>query len=219
MTTEDLRGDGSKDDENGEDVDGSRRGLTSGAMFALDQEVIDMKSIRDDEKFLALGTNIEQCLNTNLKRPHDLFDQLLLKNSLVERDWYAQLMFDVLPERNTHKLFVIMFDKIITVFAQDMFGRDGIVVKTGSMVVVSGYHAIVKMPSNEFSRICKDLSSIGDTVTIVVIEEGVKFSTKRDIGTANIVCRQNTTVDKPRGFLFDRDVLAMSFAPKDEHEA
>jgi len=25
------------------------------------------------------------------------------------------------------------------------------------------YHAIVKMPSSEFARICKDLSSIGDT--------------------------------------------------------
>ena len=24
------------------------------------------------------------------------------------------------------------------------------------------YHSIVRMPSNEFSRICKDLSSIGD---------------------------------------------------------
>ncbi|KAJ1410862.1 Proliferating cell nuclear antigen, PCNA [Sesbania bispinosa] len=59
------------------------------------------------------------------------------------------------------------------------------------------YHAIVKMPSNEFSKICKDLSSIGDTVTIAVTKEGVKFSTRGDIGTANIVCRQNTTVDKP----------------------
>ena len=25
------------------------------------------------------------------------------------------------------------------------------------------YHVIVKMPSSEFARICKDLSSIGDT--------------------------------------------------------
>ena len=25
------------------------------------------------------------------------------------------------------------------------------------------YHAIVRMPSSEFARICKDLSSIGDT--------------------------------------------------------
>lgn len=98
------------------------------------------------------------------------------------------------------------------------------------------YHAIVRMPSAEFARICKDLSSIGDTgnfcfaqkfrglcsacvfsfwklivmlrsfghlvmyvvVVISVTKEGVKFSTKGDIGTANIVCRQNTTVDKVR---------------------
>ncbi|XP_020591927.1 proliferating cell nuclear antigen [Phalaenopsis equestris] len=59
------------------------------------------------------------------------------------------------------------------------------------------YHAIVKMPSSEFARICKDLSSIGDTVVISVTKEGVKFSTRGDIGTANIVCRQNKTVDKP----------------------
>ncbi|KAG6497008.1 hypothetical protein ZIOFF_044892 [Zingiber officinale] len=59
------------------------------------------------------------------------------------------------------------------------------------------YQAIVKMPSGEFARICKDLSSIGDTVIISVTKEGVKFSTAGDIGTANIVCRQNKTVDKP----------------------
>ncbi|KAG5027429.1 hypothetical protein JHK82_023285 [Glycine max] len=62
------------------------------------------------------------------------------------------------------------------------------------------YHAIVKMPSSEFARICKDLSSIGDTgnqLCSSALEEGVKFSTKGDIGTANIVCRQNTSVDKP----------------------
>lgn len=33
-------------------------------------------------------------------------------------------------------------------------------------------------------------------VVISVTKEGVKFSTKGDIGTANIVCRQNTSVDK-----------------------
>lgn len=35
-------------------------------------------------------------------------------------------------------------------------------------------------------------------VVISVTKEGVKFSTKGDIGTANIVCRQNTSVDKVR---------------------
>jgi proliferating cell nuclear antigen len=94
----------------------------------------------------------------------------------------------------------------------------------------SEYQAIVRMPSAEFMRICKDLSSIGDTgtyicfwlvyavgyllllrmvgssscglkhlpfvVVISVTKEGVKFSTSGEIGSANIVCRQNQTVDK-----------------------
>lgn len=30
------------------------------------------------------------------------------------------------------------------------------------------YHAIVRMPSSEFARICKDLSSIGDTGLLVM---------------------------------------------------
>lgn len=30
------------------------------------------------------------------------------------------------------------------------------------------YHAIVRMPSSEFQRICKDLSSIGDTGTFLL---------------------------------------------------
>ncbi|KAF9589920.1 hypothetical protein IFM89_029536 [Coptis chinensis] len=59
------------------------------------------------------------------------------------------------------------------------------------------YQAIVRMPSAEFARICNDLSSIVDTVTISVIDQIVQFSSKSDSGTANIVCRQNATVDKP----------------------
>ncbi|TKY54387.1 Proliferating cell nuclear antigen [Spatholobus suberectus] len=63
-------------------------------------------------------------------------------------------------------------------------------------IPAEAYQAIVKMPSAEFSRICRDLASIGDTVTISVTKDGAKFSTKGDIGTANIVCKQNTYVDK-----------------------
>eukprot|EP00270_Netrium_digitus_P013454 TRINITY_DN4476_c0_g1_i1.p1 TRINITY_DN4476_c0_g1~~TRINITY_DN4476_c0_g1_i1.p1 ORF type:complete len:263 (+),score=44.80 TRINITY_DN4476_c0_g1_i1:438-1226(+) len=59
------------------------------------------------------------------------------------------------------------------------------------------HDAVVKMPATEFLRICRDLSTIGDTVVIGVTKEGIKFSTGGDIGSANIVCRQNTSVDKP----------------------
>mmetsp|Transcript_15627 Transcript_15627/g.21599 ORF Transcript_15627/g.21599 Transcript_15627/m.21599 type:complete len:264 (+) Transcript_15627:108-899(+) len=58
------------------------------------------------------------------------------------------------------------------------------------------YQAVVKMPAAEFQRICRDLSSIGDTVIISVTKDGVKFTTSGDIGSANITCRQNTAVDK-----------------------
>eukprot|EP00271_Cylindrocystis_brebissonii_P022065 TRINITY_DN8271_c0_g1_i1.p1 TRINITY_DN8271_c0_g1~~TRINITY_DN8271_c0_g1_i1.p1 ORF type:complete len:263 (-),score=61.09 TRINITY_DN8271_c0_g1_i1:866-1654(-) len=58
------------------------------------------------------------------------------------------------------------------------------------------YESIVKMPAAEFLRICRDLATIGDTVVIGVTKEGVKFSTSGDIGTANIICRQNMSVDK-----------------------
>lgn len=90
----------------------------------------------------------------------------------------------------------------------------------------SEYDAIVRMPSDEFAKICKDLSSIGDTgtvlfflpplfcslssfellincfcsngiaaVVIAVTKEGIRFSSRGDIGTANIVWRKNTSVD------------------------
>ncbi|XP_076961046.1 proliferating cell nuclear antigen-like [Bidens hawaiensis] len=62
-----------------------------------------------------------------------------------------------------------------------------------------GYNAIVQMPSSEFARICKDLSTIADYyVVISVTKEEMKFSTKGDIGTTSIVCKQKTFADKVR---------------------
>ena len=57
------------------------------------------------------------------------------------------------------------------------------------------YSATVTMPAAEFQRICRDLASIGETVNISVTKDGIRFSTKGDIGRANITCRQNTSVD------------------------
>eukprot|EP01084_Bolivina_argentea_P190762 327722_1 len=44
------------------------------------------------------------------------------------------------------------------------------------------YKAVVCLPSIEFQRICRDLSAIGDTVTIAASKEGVKFGVNGDIG-------------------------------------
>ena len=45
------------------------------------------------------------------------------------------------------------------------------------------YSAVVKLPSSEFQRICRDLSQIGDSVVISCTKEGVKFSASGDLGT------------------------------------
>jgi|TARA_B110000977_G_C10893377_1_gene422320 proliferating cell nuclear antigen len=75
------------------------------------------------------------------------------------------------------------------------------------------YAATVKMPSAEFMRICRDLSSIGDTVTISVSKDGVKFSTTGDIGQANITCRQNTNVDKEEQTIIElQEPVTLTFA-------
>jgi len=58
------------------------------------------------------------------------------------------------------------------------------------------YDAIVKMPSAEFQRICRDLAVLGDSVTISCSKEGVKFSANGEIGSGNIMLKQNASVDK-----------------------
>lgn len=58
------------------------------------------------------------------------------------------------------------------------------------------YSCVVKMPSAEFQRICRDLSQIGESVVICCTKEGVKFSASGDLGTGNIKLAQNSSADK-----------------------
>ena len=51
------------------------------------------------------------------------------------------------------------------------------------------------MPAAEFQRICKDLSILGDTVTIAVGKDGVKFSVAGEMGSGNMTIRPNSSVD------------------------
>ncbi|KAG5546635.1 hypothetical protein RHGRI_018720 [Rhododendron griersonianum] len=58
------------------------------------------------------------------------------------------------------------------------------------------YHAVVRMPSSKFARICKDFSSIGDTgIVISVTNEGVRFSTRGDFGTLNLQPEEATIIE------------------------
>ncbi|CAH0387035.1 unnamed protein product [Bemisia tabaci] len=58
------------------------------------------------------------------------------------------------------------------------------------------YSCVIKLPSAEFARICRDLSQFGESVVISCTKEGVKFSAAGDIGSANIKLAQTANVDK-----------------------
>ncbi|XP_064873095.1 proliferating cell nuclear antigen-like [Oncorhynchus nerka] len=57
------------------------------------------------------------------------------------------------------------------------------------------HNCVVKMQSGEFSRICRDLSQIGDAVMITCAEGGVQFSASGELGTGNIKLSQTNIVD------------------------
>jgi proliferating cell nuclear antigen len=57
------------------------------------------------------------------------------------------------------------------------------------------YKCTVQMPSHEFQRICRDLAILGDTVTIAVTKEGVKFSVAGEMGSGNMTIKPNEHVD------------------------
>lgn len=79
------------------------------------------------------------------------------------------------------------------------------------------YKCTVRMPSAEFQRIIRDVAVFGDTCkrffgyfgfvvifyifscnsgTIAVTKEGIRFSSSGDLGTGNIMLKNNTAVDK-----------------------
>ncbi|KAJ8976376.1 hypothetical protein NQ317_003230 [Molorchus minor] len=58
------------------------------------------------------------------------------------------------------------------------------------------FSCVIKMPSAEFARICRDLSQFGESILISCTKEGVKFSTSGDIGSANIKIAQTINFDK-----------------------
>lgn len=58
------------------------------------------------------------------------------------------------------------------------------------------YKCTIKMPSNEFQRIIRDLQVLGDTCVIGCTKEGVRFSVSGDLGTGNVLIRANSAPEK-----------------------
>ena len=57
------------------------------------------------------------------------------------------------------------------------------------------YEAVIHLPSSEFSRICRDLSQFGDTVTICCTKDGIRFSCQGEIGSGSIELKETSAVD------------------------
>jgi len=76
------------------------------------------------------------------------------------------------------------------------------------------YSVVVKMPSSEFQRICRDLSQIGDSVQITCTKDGVRFSASGDLGTGNIKLSQTANVDKEEeAVIIDmQEAVSLTFA-------
>jgi proliferating cell nuclear antigen len=58
------------------------------------------------------------------------------------------------------------------------------------------YDATITMSSAEFSRICRDLSALGESVKIEASKEGVRFSADGEVGTGSILLKQSAGSDR-----------------------
>ena len=58
------------------------------------------------------------------------------------------------------------------------------------------YLTTVQMSASEFQRICRDLHTMGDTCTIAVSKQGIKFSVSGDLGVGNITLKANMDSEK-----------------------
>jgi proliferating cell nuclear antigen len=57
------------------------------------------------------------------------------------------------------------------------------------------YSSVVTMPSGEFQKICRDLNTLGDTVSIATTKDGVRFSVTGELGTGNISLKPTDAAD------------------------
>jgi len=77
------------------------------------------------------------------------------------------------------------------------------------------YETSVKMPSSEFMRICRDLASFGDTLTIKVTKEEISFSVMGEMGNGTMSIRNSTATgeDEPEATLIEtKEDICQAFA-------
>ncbi|KAI0978087.1 hypothetical protein GJ496_006298 [Pomphorhynchus laevis] len=58
------------------------------------------------------------------------------------------------------------------------------------------YQCHVKMPSSEFTRICRDLKTVGESMSIQCQKESIRFNCKGDLTLGNVTLMQSAQIDK-----------------------
>merc|ERR1739845_31789 len=58
------------------------------------------------------------------------------------------------------------------------------------------YKVVVRLPSDEFQKICKDLKEFGETMQMSASKEGIKFSVQGDVGSGNVMLKPRES-EKP----------------------
>ncbi|XXQ31642.1 Proliferating cell nuclear antigen [Plasmodiophora brassicae] len=61
------------------------------------------------------------------------------------------------------------------------------------------YAVEVSMPANEFQRICRDLSALGDTISVDASKDSIKFKVEGGIGAGTVALKQHVAVDEKKG--------------------
>jgi proliferating cell nuclear antigen len=75
------------------------------------------------------------------------------------------------------------------------------------------YSSIVTMSSAEFTRICREMSQISETVTIETSKESIKFSVNGEIGGGSVTIKGNESDKKEEQTTLEVDEpVSLSFA-------
>lgn len=78
-----------------------------------------------------------------------------------------------------------------------------------------GYDSCITMPSNEFLRICRDLSVFGEAVTIAVVKNSVTFKSTGDMGDGSITLLETTSDKEEENVQIEMEnPVALTFAIK-----
>merc|ERR1711862_294140 len=60
------------------------------------------------------------------------------------------------------------------------------------------YKVVVRLPSAEFQKICRDLKEFGETMQVSASKEGIKFSVQGDVGAGNVMLKpREGSLEKP----------------------